>query len=178
LATCYRPALLLHLSRRVEDPHRAEDLVQDTLLRAWQTRGTYVAGKESSWIKWCKRIADRLLIDLWRRERLLDILLLADVCADASCRDAQDVVEWHVRAKSPSPEEQVLVAEQLDAAQRAIRRLPLPQQTALTLRTEGYGLDEIAAILCLPRGTVKVYIYRARSALRGMFARMTALRSE
>jgi len=57
--------------------------------------------------------------------------------------------------------------EQAEDLQAALRRLPRPQRTILSLRyLEGFGVAEIAAILSIPAGTVKSRLHTARNELR------------
>jgi RNA polymerase sigma-70 factor (ECF subfamily) len=62
-----RRDLLLHCYRFVGSIHDAEDLVQETLTRAWRGRGEYRA--EAGLRTWLRRIATRVCLDALRRQR-------------------------------------------------------------------------------------------------------------
>ncbi len=131
----------------------AEDIVQETLIRAWKQR-TELAGK-SSIEAFCVTIARNLALDA--REK----------------KDAQHVElnEAHNRASSAStPYDQLVDKERLDMLRHFISQLPEKQRDIFHLRdVEGKSYQEIASTLQLTEEQVKVYLFRARQKIRQQF---------
>jgi RNA polymerase sigma-70 factor (ECF subfamily) len=75
----------------------------------------------------------------------------------------------------PSPDSALAGDEQERLIVRALRRLPLDQQTLLELHYwEDLSTEEVGEILGIPRGTVKSRLFRARDDLRGVLATLGA----
>ena len=162
LVSLYRPALTEHVRHRGVDPDRIEDIVQETFLRAWEMRVSYTSG--GSWVKWCERIATHLVIDEWRRAGLVEFVSLDALTPRPSDDDAP--VRREMVDPSPLPDAALIAKEQAERAERALRRLPPAQGTAMRMRLEGRSFDDIAAALHTARNTVRIYLYRARNTLR------------
>ncbi|MHC4767464.1 MAG: RNA polymerase sigma factor [Planctomycetota bacterium] len=134
--------------RRMQSPEDAEDLVQDTFVRAWQRIGQYNPRWQFS--TWLYTIAHRLAIA--QRHRLRREARPA--CLDrvpAECDPARPAADReqcrHVWAL-------------------ADRLLPETQRVALWLRyAEGLGTSEIARVLGKSRVGVRVMLFRARETL-------------
>jgi RNA polymerase sigma-70 factor (ECF subfamily) len=72
---------------------------------------------------------------------------------------------------SRPPDEVLFGAEARDALERALGELTPVQRAIFELReVEGRSSDEVAQILGLPPGTVRVYLHRARLRLRRLLA--------
>ena len=139
------------------DPTRADDLVQDTLVRGWEKRQMWQAG--SNLRAWLFTIMHNVYVNqlaLARREA-------GNVSLDAEGEygAARQVA---VNGNQVDRVELREVAEQLG-------RLPTEQREVLLLAAvEELRYEEIAAALAIPIGTVMSRLSRARDKLRRMVA--------
>jgi RNA polymerase sigma-70 factor, ECF subfamily len=152
LDSLYRTAL--RLTGRAQD---AEDLVQETYLRAWRSLHTYRPGTNPK--AWLFRILHNAHIDRYR----------------ASTRTVQTVDE--LEGQDPAfvvhetPESEVLAGVMDAEVRQAIMALPEVFRTCLILADlEGFSYQEIADILGIPRGTVMSRLFRGRRAMRRALA--------
>ena len=118
-----------------------EDAMSAAIVKAYEHRGTL--WKRGSFRAWFLRIL---------RNEAYNIL-----------RERRKVFETDELGEQSLPFTDPAQALDLRAALMQIRE---DQRNALYLREEGYSLDEIAAVLHVPVGTVKSRISRAKSALR------------
>ena len=141
------PALTGYVTRITGDRQRAEDIVQETLLRAWRRAGS-LDGDSGSLRAWLLRVAHNLAIDEQRAKT--------------------------ARGEDPHAEPaDVAVVGQLDRAleawqiTEALRTLSRDHREAL-IETyfRGRSVDEAATVLGVPPGTVKSRTYYALRALR------------
>ena len=136
------------------DPTVAEDLVQETLLRAWRSRG---ALREQTAVRpWLFTIARREYARLYERKRLP----LVDI---HECELQEDEA---LARYDEDPE--------IDDLRRAILRLPDEYRIPLIMQVLG-GLStaEIAAELKLSGAAVLTRLYRARNRLRELYGTTT-----
>ena len=163
-----RPVFSL-IYRMVRDRALAEDLSQETFIRAFRSIGKYNPGyKFSSWIF---KIAHNLTIDHLRRKRIDTISLQGS--RHALTEDAQARTQPVVESSDERPDAYVENIELGSEIEAAIGRLRPHYRTATLLRhVEGYSYNEIAEIMDLPLGTVKTYIHRARLELKEALAHL------
>jgi len=134
---------------RVEE---ADDLVQETFLRAWRNlRGLRNPGGFGAF---CLTTLRRLVVDRSRR---------GDVPAEAGDEAAAAAPD-----PAPGPEDELLAAELRRAVREELAALPPGRQREVfRLRFgEGLPLREIASRLGLHAGTVKVHLFRGTRQLR------------
>jgi RNA polymerase sigma-70 factor (ECF subfamily) len=149
-----RPVFNL-VARMVHDPALAEDLAQDSFLKAFTHLASYdPACKFSNWIL---KIAHNTAIDYLRRGQPATTVL--DEQHPASALDT-------LRSSIPGPHVLAERRQLADAFDDAIDRLRPEYREIVVLRyQEDLSYEEIAEVLSLPIGTVKSYLHRARAEL-------------
>ena len=134
----------------------AEDLVQDTLLRAWRSIDTFDGRHPRAWLL---TILRNTQINRHRRRRpaLLDD---PDLVADRNLSDAQVSAE------------DVVVGRTFDVVvDAALSALPTKfRQVVLLVDVDGLTYAETAEALGVPEGTVMSRLHRARRRIRDRLA--------
>ncbi|HKU61253.1 MAG TPA: sigma-70 family RNA polymerase sigma factor [Gemmatimonadales bacterium] len=163
-----RPVFAL-LFRMVRDRELAEDLSQETFIKALNAIESY--RPEFKFSSWIFKIANNAAIDHLRR-RELDTLSL-DGSPHAETPEAMQATALQIGARQESPLDTVEAKELGSEIEEAIGRLRPEYRSCILLRhVEGRAYEEIAEILDLPLGTVKTYIHRARNELRVALAHL------
>ena len=144
-------AAALRLTRNEAD---AQDLVQDTYLRAFRSAAQFEAGTNLR--GWMFTILHNTFLNQRRDEGRSPI--------DADSEAVEQAPDHRHASANP---EQLLLRESLDAdLQAALDSLPPTYREAVWLRdVEQFSYDEIAGILGVPIGTVMSRISRGRRAL-------------
>lgn len=149
--------------RMVRDRELAEDLAQDTFVKALNAIESY--RPEFKFSSWIFKIANNAAIDHLRR-RELDTLSL-DGSPHAETPEAVEATALQIGDRQESALDEVEARELGGEIEVAIARLRPEYRSCILLRhVEGRAYEEIAEILNLPLGTVKTYIHRARNELR------------
>jgi RNA polymerase sigma-70 factor, ECF subfamily len=138
------------------DRARAEDVVQETMLRAWRHLPS-IDRSQSSARGWLFTVAKRIVIDDWRTTRI---------------RPEQVTAQPPERPISDEAERRATAAVVLDAL-----RTLTPEHRAVVIECYYHGLSvaEAAQRLGIPPGTVKSRTHYALHALRGALAELGAL---
>ncbi len=133
--------------RLTRNTHDAEDLVQETFLRAYRAFDTYTPGTNAR--AWLFTILHRVRADSLRRTRR-----------------APQTVE--LEGDGPGiPPTQEGVASRGEEIERAVQALPEPFRTAVVLRDIAeLSYEEIRRITDVPLGTVMSRIHRGRALVR------------
>jgi len=143
-ATVYRVALSV-----VHDPALADDVVQETLVKAWRRGPLGDDGRIPT--GWLIRVARNTAISVLRSRR--EVLHRPDALPDRG--------DW---IETPRTVEGRF---QLEALWEAMRHLDEDARTLIVLReVDGLGYEEIASSLGLPLPTVKTRLFRARKQLK------------
>jgi RNA polymerase sigma-70 factor (ECF subfamily) len=142
---------LYHLTR---DRHRAEDLTQETFLKALAAVKTFRAG--SNFRAWLFRIGHNNFVNLMRAER----------------KSPQPPAEEPlVPDPAAGPVTAAADREALVQVMRAIEELPPDFRTALLLKAEeGMNYREIAAVLKTTEETARWRVFKARQKLMKVLA--------
>lgn len=147
-----RPVLYRIAYAWCHDPALADDLVQDTLSKAWARRAQL---REEAALKgWLVSIMNHCWLDHLRgRREFEDIEIL------------QDALE----SPADTPEACCNREQVIACVRAAVARLPMGQRQVLTLvDLEEFGYAEVADILDIPVGTVMSRLSRARASLKVM----------
>lgn len=147
--------------RLTRNPRDAEDLVQDSLLRAFRFWDSFQ--QDSNCKAWLLRIVTNTFINEYqRRKRSREVLDAA-----TAEQDATDGVLVHADANDKvSPEKAMLQSSVSDDVQRALESLPDDFRTAVILcDMQGLSYKEIAEIMECPVGTVMSRLFRGRKLL-------------
>jgi RNA polymerase sigma-70 factor (ECF subfamily) len=142
------PRLRRYARALTRDVNRADDLVQDTLVRALAKQHLYQTGTNlRAW-----------LFTLMHNQHVNDV---RRANRDGSNIDVQEMSTVLVATTDPT------ASRQLHELERALARLPIEQREAILLvGLEGMRYDEAAEVLEVPIGTVRSRLSRGRDALR------------
>lgn len=131
------------------DLDRADDLVQETCVRALAARGQWQAGTRLD--SWMYRIAQNSWFDQTRARKVRGETVGIDAAAEIAGTDGRDVIAHR---------------QTLSAVSSKLAELPHDQQLLVGLVClDGLSYKEAAAALDLPIGTVMSRLARARAAL-------------
>jgi len=146
------------LTRNARD---AEDLVQDSLLRAYRFWDSFE--QDSNCKAWLLRIVTNTFINEYQRKKRSREVLDAATAE----QDATDGVLVHAEStERQSPEQNLLERSVSDDVQRALDGLPDDFRTAVVLcDVQGLSYKEIADIMQTPVGTVMSRLFRGRKLL-------------
>jgi RNA polymerase sigma-70 factor (ECF subfamily) len=165
----YERPLFSLLYRMVRDRELAEDLAQETFVKALNAIESY--RPEYKFSSWIFKIANNAAIDHLRR-RELDTLSL-EGSPHAETPEAIEATALQIGDRQESPLDEVEARELGGEIEAAIGKLRPEYRSCILLRhVEGRAYEEIAEILGLPLGTVKTYIHRARNELRRELAHL------
>lgn len=160
LYRCHGRVLFAFCLRLVDDRSKAEDAVQETMLRAWRSLDK-IDPRKGDPRSYLLSVARNVVIDTWRAEQRRPRLVSDD------------------KAVAAQPVEDRLEAR-LDGwlVQQALERLS-PDHLAVVeaLYYRGATVSETAQVLGIPAGTVKSRAYYAVRGLRTAFEEMGVARS-
>lgn len=162
LVTRYQRSVFNLLARMLRDPALAEDLTQETFIRAFTHLAQFDARYKFS--NWILRIAQNAGIDAIRRRRP-DVVPFE---ADSQGEDQAAAVPAPRGEDGPGRLEQLDLRQALDAAMARLR--PEYRQLLVLRYHEDLGYEEIVAITGLPLGTVKSLLHRARSEMAALMS--------
>lgn len=144
-----RPRLYRVAYSWTHDAALADDLVQETLTKAWQKYDQLRDPKAQE--AWLFSILTNCFRDHYRRHRETDDIDEMDIAGD-QCLETEQIR-----------------SELVDRVRQAIRRLPEGQRQVVTLvDLEGFSYIEVSSILGIPGGTVMSRLCRARAALKAL----------
>jgi RNA polymerase sigma-70 factor (ECF subfamily) len=146
--------------RMTRDPSDAEDLVQETFLRAYRGFAGFEEGTNLR--AWMYRILTNTFINIYRKKQREPVTV-----------QEEDIEDWYLfdrlgsSGAEASAETEVLDRIPDEEVQRALETLPEGFRMAVLLAdVEGFSYKEIAEILEVPIGTVMSRLHRGRKALQ------------
>jgi len=154
----YQHKVIHLINRFVHDIHEAEDVAQDTFVRAYRAIGKFRG--DAQFYTWLYRIAvntaKNQLVSMGRRPPTDDV----------NAEDAEHYDLDSALKDRATPEREAMREEIERAILAAMAALPQELRTAITLReVEGLSYEEIAQAMDCPIGTVRSRIFRAREAI-------------
>lgn len=148
----YSDSVYRFILKNIKDEERARDILQESFVKMWEKVQDISYQKARSYLF---TTAYHTMIDLIRRESKQE-----------SLDDTPNYEPSHEKNYSD-------LKEVLD---KGLEKLPEIQKNVLLLRDyEGYAYKEIGEIVNLNESQVKVYIYRARLALKKYIGSMDAV---
>lgn len=139
----YADNLYRFIVKHTQNKMLAEDIVQETFTKVWEKHETIAASKTKSYLF---TTAYHQLIDEIKKEKRTTDKEIEEYKNEESLTHLFDVQK---------------------TLNEAVNQLPEIQKTVVLLRDyEGYNYSEISEITSLSESQVKVYIFRARQALK------------
>jgi RNA polymerase sigma-70 factor (ECF subfamily) len=145
--------------RLTTDPTDAEDLVQDTIVKAFRFFNSYEKGTNAK--AWLFRILKNSYINNYRKKSKQPHQV-----------DYDEVSTYYETVRSEQSDttdmEDIMYRELLDdQVTKALERLPEDFRTVVLLcDVEGFTYEEIANMLDVPIGTIRSRLHRGRNLLR------------
>lgn len=151
--------------RMVKDRELAEDLSQETFIKAYRALSSYDRRRKFS--SWLFKIAHNATIDHLRRSRIE---------TEPLERGGPEQTSERPQLEDPASPSPLAAAESADLGrdlERAMATLRTEYREVIELRLkQGLSYQEIAEIMGTPMGTVKTNIHRARKELAARLAGM------
>jgi RNA polymerase sigma-70 factor (ECF subfamily) len=176
LAEPYRRELQVHCYRILGSLHEAEDMVQETMLRAWTRLETYEG--RASFRSWLYKIATNVCLDSLDSKRSRRLLPAQKFPASDPYQQIAPPSpestwlepfpdEWLVDKSALNPESRFTESESISLAfLTALQALPARQRAVLIMRDVlDFSANETAEILELTVSSVNSALHRARVTL-------------
>ncbi|MBP8812384.1 MAG: RNA polymerase sigma factor RpoE [Laribacter sp.] len=155
----YRRKLARLLARIVRDPGMAEDVLQETFIKAFRALPQFRG--DSAFYTWLYRIGVNTARNQLGEERHRPLLM-----AELESGDEENGRSVQECPDDGTPETELLSREIIEAVNRAMDGLQDDLRQAIALRElEGLSYEEIARRMNCPIGTVRSRIFRAREAI-------------
>lgn len=155
----FREQIFHFIFRMVKDRAQAEDLTQETFIKAFRALASFNSNYAFS--TWLYKIAANNCIDYFRKKKL------ATTSIDTPIKAKNGELKRDFPNHEQGPESELISKEQTSQIHQAIESLPPKYKQAIVLRhRQDKSYEEIAEELAIPLGTVKVRIFRAREMLK------------
>ncbi|WP_227940382.1 RNA polymerase sigma factor [Alkalihalobacillus deserti] len=147
----YGDAILKYILVMIQDYQQAEDLTQETFLKAYRFYDSFK--HQSSRKTWLFSVARNTTIDYVRRRKPLQLI--------------KELLLISRKDEAPLPEELVLIKENvLDIYQVLGKMKPKYKEVIILRKIKGFTIRETAEILDWSEGKVRTTLFRAMSELQ------------
>jgi RNA polymerase sigma factor (sigma-70 family) len=144
------------------NPQDAEDVVQDSYLRAFKFFNGFKGGNARPWLL---AIVRNCFHSSWKAKPRNETASLSDIDIDDVDGDSTVIDLWGQRLENP--EQLLMTLDNAETVRRLIERLPTQFREVLVLREmEELSYQEIAHITDVPIGTVMSRLARARNLFK------------
>lgn len=155
----YRSSVYNLVYRMIENRQEAEDIVQETFIKAFNALKTF--NEEFAFSTWLFKIATNNCIDTLRKRKLQTYSL------DTPVQTKDGEVSRDFADERYSPEQSTISSESTSIILDSVESLPKKYQLVINMRhKEDRSYEEISELLEIPIGTVKARIFRAREILK------------
>src|SRR5579864_842861 len=146
--------------RMTGNPHDAEEILQETFLRAYKSLHRFEL--RSSFSTWLYRIAVNRCLDFLKAKKMIEVYQIAD-----NPDSEEKTREMQIATTNPGPERLLLSAEARQKVSQAISLLSPAERLAFTMRhMEGKSIEEISKALDVRASAAKNSIFRAVQKIR------------
>ncbi|HTQ12037.1 MAG TPA: sigma-70 family RNA polymerase sigma factor [Fimbriimonadaceae bacterium] len=157
-------SMALQLTRNKFD---AEDLMQDTIVKAWRRFDSYLPGRP--FLNWLLRIMQRTYLDTLRRSNPIRKAESLNSMISPSDGEVQEI---QIEDPAPSAEAETQHKELQEGIRQAMDKLPDLYRTAIELCDfDQLSYSEIADKQNTTIGTIRSRIHRGRKMLRDIILR-------
>lgn len=157
-------SMALQLTRNASD---AEDLMQDTFVKAWRGFDSYMPGRP--FVNWLLRIMQRAYLDSRRRH---NPIRKADSLNSMISPSDGELQELPIQDHGPNADDEIMHEELARELRDAIQELPDVYRTAIQMcDLDGMTYHEIADLQGTTVGTIRSRIHRGRRMLREIVQR-------
>lgn len=148
------------------DPHKAEDITQETFISAWKNEDKI--NNEEAMKKWLQKVCFNHFLMDYRKNRKNDHQTVESI---EELEQEGELLE----ANDAGPEEEVLVDDTIRGIQNGcfyamVRKLSINQRIAFSLVDMfGLGISDVAELLEISDNATKALLHRARTNLEQFF---------
>ena len=162
----YQQPLLNYVGRMVGERELALDFTQDVFVKAYASLRSFEPRYKFS--TWLFKIASNLVIDHWRKKKLLAFSLSEPLGQDGDC------LTLDVPDNEPAVGRKFELAELQQRIETALEKLPGPLRELFVWRhVNELSYEEMAEIKSLPLGTIKNRVFQAKEMVRRLLQEMS-----
>ena len=143
----------------------AKDITQEAFVKAYQSLTKY--NPDYSFGSWIFRITQNLSIDHLRWKKRRPQISIDEPIGNGIDSDEDESLHLQIVDQSPDARTTLIEEQKNKRIEQIIQSLPEKYRSVVVLRhIEGLQIGEIAQVLDMPEGTVKINLYRARNLMK------------